>query len=181
MRFALAVLIDPSYLFRNRRLFRARLIRLVRPSETRDGFLKFKQQKTGKDIEIPILPELRSALDAFPSERLTHLVTEHAKPYSPAGFGNRFRDWCNQAVFLNARHVTFGWPRQRELSHLFYIRIWQPWRSLGDSNPCSSRERAVSWATRRREPCFRRAPAIESGPGAHHLPYPGEGLKAILT
>src|SRR6266481_1331663 len=26
------------------------------------------------------------------------------------------------------------------------------WRSLGDSNPCFRRERATSWATRRREP-----------------------------
>ena len=29
-----------------------------------------------------------------------------------------------------------------------------PWRSLGDSNPCFRRERATSWAARRREPCF---------------------------
>ncbi len=28
------------------------------------------------------------------------------------------------------------------------------WRSLGDSNPCLRRERALSWASRRREPCF---------------------------
>ena len=28
------------------------------------------------------------------------------------------------------------------------------WRSLGDSNPCFRRERATSWAARRREPCF---------------------------
>ena len=26
------------------------------------------------------------------------------------------------------------------------------WRSLGDSNPCFRRERATSWAARRREP-----------------------------
>jgi hypothetical protein len=26
-----------------------------------------------------------------------------------------------------------------------------PWRSLGDSNPCFRRERATSWAARRRE------------------------------
>src|ERR1700691_4788251 len=29
---------------------------------------------------------------------------------------------------------------------------WNAWRSLGDSNPCFRRERATSWAARRREP-----------------------------
>jgi hypothetical protein len=36
--------------------------------------------------------------------------------------------------------------RGQSLSCCFY------WRSLGDSNPCFRRERATSWAARRREP-----------------------------
>ena len=28
---------------------------------------------------------------------LTYLVTAHGKPYSVTGFGNKFREWCNQA------------------------------------------------------------------------------------
>ena len=28
---------------------------------------------------------------------MTYLVTEYGKPFTAAGFGNKFRDWCNQA------------------------------------------------------------------------------------
>src|SRR5580704_17881145 len=31
------------------------------------------------------------------------------------------------------------------------VRLGRVWRSLGDSNPCFRRERATSWAARRRE------------------------------
>src|SRR5438552_14048386 len=31
------------------------------------------------------------------------------------------------------------------------LSYWNYWRSLGDSNPCFRRERATSWAARRRE------------------------------
>src|ERR1019366_7936244 len=45
--------------------------------------------------------------------------------------------------------------RRKPLTGLFF-RIYEgflkDWRSLGDSNPCFRRERATSWAARRREP-----------------------------
>jgi integrase len=63
----------------------------------RDGLLYVKQQKTGAELAIPILPELQAALDATASGHLTFLVTEHGKPFSAAGFGNWFRDRCNEA------------------------------------------------------------------------------------
>ena len=28
---------------------------------------------------------------------MTYLVTEHGKPSTAPGFGNKFRDWCDQA------------------------------------------------------------------------------------
>ena len=34
---------------------------------------------------------------SFTLSHMTFLVTEFGKPYSVAGFGNRFRDWCDQA------------------------------------------------------------------------------------
>src|SRR6266536_4008153 len=37
-------------------------------------------------------------------------------------------------------------PRSQRL-----LSYGNPWRSLGDSNPCFRRERATSWAARRRE------------------------------
>ena len=28
---------------------------------------------------------------------MTFLTTEYGKPFTPNGFGNKFREWCNQA------------------------------------------------------------------------------------
>jgi integrase len=63
----------------------------------REGALRLRQQKTGTALEIPIHAELRAALDAMPGDHLTFLVTTGGKPFSAAGFGNLFREWCDQA------------------------------------------------------------------------------------
>src|SRR5690554_1224333 len=39
---------------------------------------------------------------------------------------------------------------------LYQLSYTRKWRPLGDSNPCYRRERAVSWASRRRGPGKRR-------------------------
>src|SRR5262245_24196237 len=59
--------------------------------------LTVKQQKTGAIVVVPIHPALRQSLDATPSDHLTFLVTEYGRPFTPAGFGNWFRDRCNEA------------------------------------------------------------------------------------
>jgi hypothetical protein len=59
-----------------------------RPGETAPG---------PKRLALPILPPLRAVLDATPSGHLTYLVTEWGKPFTAPGFGNKFRDWCNEA------------------------------------------------------------------------------------
>src|SRR5262249_34947883 len=57
------------------------------------GMLSFKQHKTKQQVDIPILPELQDAIDAMPKAgHLTFMVTELGAPFSPAGFGNWFRD-----------------------------------------------------------------------------------------
>jgi integrase len=63
----------------------------------RNGAILVRQQKTGATLEIPIHAELRKVLDTTPGEHLTFLVTETGKPFSAAGFGNWFRDRCNEA------------------------------------------------------------------------------------
>src|SRR5262249_23770213 len=50
----------------------------------------------------------------------------------------------------NRQKVGNGWP----LAARLYLSGWFYWRSLGDSNPCFRRERATSWAARRRERVF---------------------------
>jgi integrase len=67
------------------------------PQHIRDGAITIRQQKTGTELTIPILPEVQEALAAAPSKHLTFLTTEYDRPFTAAGFGNRFRQWCDEA------------------------------------------------------------------------------------
>ncbi len=79
---------------------RSDAVRLGRQME-RAGSLFFKETKGQaqrvKDREIPILPELRSVIDATPSGHLNYITTAFGKPYTPPGFGNWFRRRCDEA------------------------------------------------------------------------------------
>jgi integrase len=55
------------------------------------------QQKTGTRLRIPMHAELMRVLAVTPRTNLTFLVTEFGKPFTAAGFGNWFRDRCNEA------------------------------------------------------------------------------------
>jgi integrase len=49
-------------------------------------------------LEIPVHPKLREIIDATPTVGVkTFLVTHFGKPYTAPGFGNWFRELCNQA------------------------------------------------------------------------------------
>jgi integrase len=56
-----------------------------------------RQQKTGATLAIRIHPELARALAAAPRDNLTFLMTERGASFTAAGFGNWFRDRCNEA------------------------------------------------------------------------------------
>ncbi len=56
----------------------------------RNGVLTIRQQKTGAKVQIPVLPELRIALDREGKRNMTFIMTAHCKPFSPAGFTNWF-------------------------------------------------------------------------------------------
>lgn len=55
------------------------------------------QQKTSAKLRIPLHPELKAIIDATPIENMTFLTTAYGKPFSAAGFGNWFRDRCDEA------------------------------------------------------------------------------------
>lgn len=59
--------------------------------------LDVRQNKTGATLKIPMHPELRSILDATPRTNFTFLMTAAGKPFSAAGFGNLFHEWCIEA------------------------------------------------------------------------------------
>lgn len=75
---------------------RGDVIRMGR-QHVRAGLLSVRQNKTGTALQIPLHSELQSILDATPAEHLTFLVTSFGKPFTAPGFGNLFRDWCNEA------------------------------------------------------------------------------------
>jgi integrase len=61
------------------------------------GRICLKQNKTGARLEIPIHPELATVLRDAPVGPATFLITEYGEAFTPAGFGNRFRDRCKEA------------------------------------------------------------------------------------
>jgi integrase len=63
-----------------------------------NNILSIKQQKTGNHVAIPVLPPIWEALNAMPkSAQLAFLVTDKDKPFTSAGFGNWFRECCDEA------------------------------------------------------------------------------------
>jgi integrase len=59
--------------------------------------IRVVQGKTGARLLIPMHAKLREAIDATPKDNLTFLMTAFGKPFSAAGFGNVFREWCDEA------------------------------------------------------------------------------------
>lgn len=72
--------------------------RLFGPEHMKNGQINFRASKNGKDIWQPASPQLIEAIDAMQRVGLkTYLVTEYGKPFSRAGFGNKMREWCDEA------------------------------------------------------------------------------------
>ena len=68
----------------------------------RGGWFKFTTHK-GRNkkpvtVEIPVLPELQRIIESTSCIGVrTFLVTEYGKPFSANGFGNKMRQWCDEA------------------------------------------------------------------------------------
>jgi integrase len=67
----------------------------------KNGSLIFTQHKgrnrKPKRLSLPILPALQHIMDNTQCGDLTFLVNDWDRPFTDAGFGNKFRDWCDQA------------------------------------------------------------------------------------
>ncbi len=59
--------------------------------------IKVRQQKTSARLEIPMHPTLQAVMAMTPKDNMTFLVTAYGKPFTAAGFGNWFRERCNEA------------------------------------------------------------------------------------
>ncbi|MBO1038182.1 tyrosine-type recombinase/integrase [Brucella pituitosa] len=59
--------------------------------------ISVRQEKTGKKLDLPILPELWEAIGSLPRENPTFFTGTNGKPYISASFGNWFRKRCDEA------------------------------------------------------------------------------------
>ena len=80
----------------------------------KNGLLTFTQYK-GRNrkphrLTLPILPALQQIIDESRCGDLTFLVNDFGRPFTDAGFGNKFRDWCDQA---NLPHCSAHGLRKR--------------------------------------------------------------------
>jgi integrase len=76
---------------------RCDVVRLGR-QHVRNGTLSQKRQKTKVAFDVPVMPALQAAIDAMPaSHHLTFLITAYGKQFTAAGFGNWFREVCDEA------------------------------------------------------------------------------------
>lgn len=76
------------------------------PPMVKDGSITFMPQKTRKlkkELTLPILPPLQTVIDNTTIGITTWLVTSRGKPFTAAGFGNWFRDKCDEAGLPKGR------------------------------------------------------------------------------
>jgi integrase len=67
------------------------------PQHVRDGHIHIRQQKTGRDLALPIRNSLQAVLNGTPCQNLTFLVTKSGRPFAGSDFSVAFRSWCDQA------------------------------------------------------------------------------------
>lgn len=68
------------------------------PEHMKNKRIKFVVSKTQRPHWLPAAPQLVEAIDAMPRVGIkTYLTTEYGKPFSRAGFGNKMRQWCDEA------------------------------------------------------------------------------------
>ena len=67
------------------------------PKDIRNGFLHIKQDKTGAELCIPVLPELQEIIVASTVGLTTFLVNDFGQPFTAKRFGRWFCERCNKA------------------------------------------------------------------------------------
>jgi hypothetical protein len=87
---------------------RADIVRLG-PPNMRNGSFIFTASKNRAELDIPVAPPLAATIAATPMLGVkTFLVTEYGRAFTPAGFGNWFRERCNEA---GLPHCSAHWPK----------------------------------------------------------------------
>lgn len=106
------------------------------------GWLHFVQHKNRNrnpvTLQLPILPELQSVIDASSTGDLTFLVTEFGKPFTHGGFGNWFGDRCREAGLSDCSAHGLRKASARRLAEwgatTEQIKAWCGWRTAKEGD-----------------------------------------------
>jgi integrase len=71
--------------------------RVMGPPQLRNRRLTITQEKTGVTVSLPVLAPLARSIMATPSGAMVFLINEYGRPFSRKGFGNKIRQWCDEA------------------------------------------------------------------------------------
>jgi len=125
-----------------------------------NNVLSLKQEKTGNQIDIPVRQEIWDALNAMPkTSQLAFLVTDAGNAFTSAGFGNWFRECCNEA---GLSHCSAHGLRKAAATRMAengatteQLKSWFGWTS--DSEPSHTRKQrtAPGWRWRSRTSSIR--------------------------
>lgn len=70
----------------------------------KDGVATLKTEKTGTEVNIPILPDLAVTLKVGPIGDLAFIVGDYGRPLTKETFGNMFRAACSKAGVNKSAH-----------------------------------------------------------------------------
>jgi integrase len=84
-------------------LRRGDAVRLGR-QHVRDGIATIRTEKTGTEVQLPILPELQEAIDHGPTGDLAFICGANGKPLTKESFGNLFSAACRAAGVRKSAH-----------------------------------------------------------------------------
>jgi integrase len=70
----------------------------------RDGEITIRTKKTGVTVTLPILPDLRIALDAVPAGQMLFVQTQAGQAFSIKSAGQWFRSRCDEANVPGSAH-----------------------------------------------------------------------------
>jgi integrase len=124
----------------------------------RDGWLHFTQAKNRNrnpvTMDLPVVPALQAVIDASPTGDLTFLVTEFRRPFTANGFGNWFRERCNEAGLPHCSAHGLRKASAARLAESAPARTRLPLspaiRPCGRSSATRARRNGERW---RRRPC----------------------------
>lgn len=159
---------------------RSDVVRMGR-QHVRNGKIALKRQKTGVPFEVEVMPPLRDAIDAMgKTDNLTFLVTARGEPFTAAGFGNWFREVCNQAE-LPKRCTSHG-LRKAAATYLAdrgatttQLMAWFGWKTASEA------ERYTRGADRKRNAAAAGALVSGTGIGKPENQFAKKPRKALKT